>query len=516
MKRFLTTNKFENYFDSNLLYRGQGYYNEDRILDIWYQENDVTAYIDGSEIYKVKLEIENEKIIDYFCSCPYSENGEYTCKHMAAVLYYLRDNDVAELEKIKEEKSNQTKSELEKIYDRMQREVKNISDRNGFINFYNGKYFLNLISNITDDIEDFIDNEEYDNAFELIKYTYHFITDTDMDGSNGEYQDSLHELSLAASDLLEEENYFQEFLKWAKDIEENNELGDFSDAPLYTFILYAHDKESASRVIEILDDCDFLYGIFIDKILDKISLVHDFIDKDEAIKLCYQSIDTYGVREKLIKYLKEENRTDELIKVLKDNLKNATRKDIVYNELLKIYAENNMYEEKIKLLPEIIIETNNFDKYIELKYMCSDSEWEQLKKEIIPKINPDNTWILEEIYQEENEIDKLFSLIKKEPDIRKLYKYQDTLKDKYSKELLDFYKPQIIEKVKYASTRERYQVICKYIKKMSELTNSKEFIFEMLEEMYPLYRSKKAFKEEIMNVLTGENKIKFANLIVRK
>ena len=300
MKRFLTTNKFENYFDSNLLYRGQSYYNEGRILDIWYQENEVTAYIDGSTIYKVKLEIENEKIIDYFCSCPYSEDGEYTCKHMAAVLYYLRDNDIAELEKIKTEKSNQTKSELEKIYDRMQLEVKRISDRNGFINFYNGRYFLNLISNVTDDIEDFINNEEYDNAFELIKYTYNFITDTNMDGSSGEYQDSLHELSLAASDLLEEENYFQEFLKWAKDIAEGNELGDFSDAPLYTFILYAHDKASASRVIEILDDCDFLYGIFIDKVLDKISLVHDFIDKDEAIKLCYQNIDTYGVREQLI------------------------------------------------------------------------------------------------------------------------------------------------------------------------------------------------------------------------
>ena len=51
---------------------------------------------------------------------------------------------------------------------------------------------------------------------------------------------------------------------------------------------------------------------------------------------------------------------------------------------------------------------------------------------------------------------------------------------------------------------------------MSELANSKEFIFEMLEEMYPLYQSKKAFKEEIMKVLTGDNKIKFANLITKK
>ena len=51
---------------------------------------------------------------------------------------------------------------------------------------------------------------------------------------------------------------------------------------------------------------------------------------------------------------------------------------------------------------------------------------------------------------------------------------------------------------------------------MSNLNNSSSFIFEMISEMYPLYRNKKAFKEEIMNALDKENKVKFANLIANK
>ena len=246
---------------------------------------------------------------------------------------------------------------------------------------------------------------------------------------------------------------------------------------------------------------------------DKVLLVYDYIDKDEAIKICYQNINVYGVKEQLIEYLKEENKIEEVVKILKDDIKNYVRKDMAYDKLIKVYDENNMFDEKKKILPEVIVETNNFERYKELKNMCNAKEWKNLKEEIISKIRPNNRWILEDIYAEENDPDKLFALIKKDPNLGKLYKYQGFLKDKYSKELLNFYKPQILEEAKWANDRERYRDLCEYIKKMNELNESSSFIYEMIKEMYPLYRNKKAFKEEIMNVLNNENKVKFANLI---
>ena len=55
MKKFLRNYDFENYYDSLILSRGKNYYKENRILDIWYQQDLVTAYIDGSEIYKIEI-----------------------------------------------------------------------------------------------------------------------------------------------------------------------------------------------------------------------------------------------------------------------------------------------------------------------------------------------------------------------------------------------------------------------------------------------------------------------------
>ena len=98
MKKFLRNYDFEDYFDSLILSRGKSYYKENRILDIWCQQDLVTAYIDGSEIYKIEIRANDKELNNFYCSCPYSEDGEYMCKHIAAALYYLEENDIPELE----------------------------------------------------------------------------------------------------------------------------------------------------------------------------------------------------------------------------------------------------------------------------------------------------------------------------------------------------------------------------------------------------------------------------------
>ena len=52
--------------------------------------------------------------------------------------------------------------------------------------------------------------------------------------------------------------------------------------------------------------------------------------------------------------------------------------------------------------------------------MCNKSEWKALKKKIISKIKPNNSSILEKIYMEENEADKLFELLKENPSMQRL------------------------------------------------------------------------------------------------
>lgn len=80
------------------------------------------------------------------------------------------------------------------------------------------------------------------------------------------------------------------------------------------------------------------------------------------------------------------------------------------------------------------------------------------------------------------------------------------------RELLNFYKLQILEESKRVSDRKWYQELCYYIRKMKEFDNSDDFIFDMLKEIYPNYRSRWVFKEEIMNALSSKNRQRFYEL----
>lgn len=513
MKQFLKNYDFEDAYAPHILSRGKNYFYERRILDIWCQDNFITAYIEGSEIYKVELRVSDNKLLNFNCSCPYSENGECFCKHVAAVLYYLKEHDIPELE-IENKKQVSENLELCKIYDEMQFKLNKISDKYGFVDYFNGKKFVDLIEEVSVYIDDFISNQEFDNAYKLIKLTYRFIKDTSMDGSNGEYQDAFYIISESASKLLYNDKYFDVFYNYAESVGINNTLDDFSDYPLYAFVLYAHDKASAIDAIRVLEEIDAdCFGMFVNKVIDKISLTYDFIDKDSAIKMCYENMNTYGVKELLIRYLKDNNKIDEIVHILKDDIKNHVRKDMAYDKLLNIYDEYGMLEEKKKILPEVIIETSSFPRYKELKNICSSSEWNDLKDKIISQIKPDNVRILKEIYNEEKEVDKLFELLKDAPTLFELAKYQGILKAKYDKELLNFYRKEIIKCSETAKDRGSYSIICYHIGLMKEIDNSDDFIFDMLKEMQPNYKSKKAFKEEILKVLSSNNKYRFYTLI---
>ncbi len=82
---------FEEYFDTKILKRGKNYYRDGAVLSIEkVADNEYTADVEGSELYEVTVEMDDDgRIYDISCDCPY-DMGEY-CKHEAAVLYALRD-----------------------------------------------------------------------------------------------------------------------------------------------------------------------------------------------------------------------------------------------------------------------------------------------------------------------------------------------------------------------------------------------------------------------------------------
>ena len=81
---------FEHEVESVIVQRGRRYFRSGAVTECTEEDGEVRAEVQGSENYRVRMEIDDDGTIgSHRCSCPY-DYGEY-CKHEVAVMYYLRD-----------------------------------------------------------------------------------------------------------------------------------------------------------------------------------------------------------------------------------------------------------------------------------------------------------------------------------------------------------------------------------------------------------------------------------------
>lgn len=72
---------------SSMIYkRGMEYFLEGRVHMRRRTNDEITAVVDGEELYNVRVTFSDEKIDEVFCTCPYYETMQTTCKHIVAVL----------------------------------------------------------------------------------------------------------------------------------------------------------------------------------------------------------------------------------------------------------------------------------------------------------------------------------------------------------------------------------------------------------------------------------------------
>ena len=72
-------------FAPHILARGRKYYEEGRVSQLIQYENRITAHVDGTEDYRVEIDLPGGMPDNWRCTCPYAAQGD--CKHKAAVLF---------------------------------------------------------------------------------------------------------------------------------------------------------------------------------------------------------------------------------------------------------------------------------------------------------------------------------------------------------------------------------------------------------------------------------------------
>ena len=82
---------FHKHVSRKIYERGEEYYENDMVDNVEHDMPDTwTADVEGNDMYFVEIELNGDEIVSWECDCPY-DYGDM-CKHVVAVLLYIKDN----------------------------------------------------------------------------------------------------------------------------------------------------------------------------------------------------------------------------------------------------------------------------------------------------------------------------------------------------------------------------------------------------------------------------------------
>ena len=81
----------EDLFEPHIYHRGEAISCTDAVKITHKSSNLITAVVEGTDYYDVRIVMKSNSISSMSCTCPYADTGE-NCKHMAAVLIYCFDD----------------------------------------------------------------------------------------------------------------------------------------------------------------------------------------------------------------------------------------------------------------------------------------------------------------------------------------------------------------------------------------------------------------------------------------
>ena len=268
--------EIDKYFSYDILRRGYDYYKKGKVKNIVKLKDGFIARVNGTEEYKVTILTDKSKkeIKNLECTCPYAE--ESNCKHMAAVLYCIKNNDLP----IKENKVI-VRSEEITDFDKFKKEYK----RECYKLFHNGYYLRqNELEDYISIVNDFIDegtkyigsNDKV--AYQIFEFFLREIDGIDVYDEYGQKEDLFANLFESFKEIFNNEKLFINLLGFI-------EMIYVIDSDKYYF---EHKVNMINLLYQYIDTIwqaeDFL--VLLDK-LDKNEKIYDFYKNDIRTKIVY-------------------------------------------------------------------------------------------------------------------------------------------------------------------------------------------------------------------------------------
>ena len=486
----------DKHFPLEILRRGYDYYKKGKVKQIIKLKDGFIAKVNGSEEYKVTIVLNKNNICNMECSCPYAE--ENNCKHMAAVLYCLKNNDMP----IKENNVSINTEEItnfQKFKKEFKREYNKLFHNRSYLHQNELEDYIDIVNKFIEEGTKYIKND-IELAYEIFEFFIMEVDALDVYDRYGEKEEIFANIFESFKELFENERIFVRFLAFIGTIytidsdeyyfnHKENML-----SLLYQYIKYKWQAQDTLILLRKLDKDKRIYDY--EKRNFKIKIIYItyyFIDKEYALKLAENSLDLSEICEFLLDlYKNDENKQIKLLeKIIYAN--KGYSNEQYYLKLINIYKKKDK-QKYLELLDKYFLEHQNIDIYREIKNNYSQNEWNKIKTNYLEKVKESRMYI--DICVEEEYYDDLIKHLENEW-IETVNQYISLLSKHRPKEMLSLYKTKLINEIDRASCRQHYQRILSYFNTMLEIPQGRKELNNILLYIKENYKNRKALQEEV-------------------
>lgn len=430
----------------------------------------------NSQVKTVKKQSSNDEIIAIIDSLSEQQVKDYL-KKVIAYDYIARDFKMTYIDKFED---SGLKDEIFDYY----YQFKDIYNEY----YYEDEFDYDAFTDVSDEfmkrIRNLIEHKHLSEAFECIKTAIKGIEETNID--DGFEYDIWYDYAYLVIEIIEQnDNEFnQELFTWAL-----NELEQI-DYEVLAEMIFDELVNQEQYFQQALKWCDIQ--------LNK-DEIHDFVLKFKYSSLSKEEKQAFVKKYHSYRVVKELYLTDlldnqdylEAIVILKELREdNYTFRSSEYTKkIIELYQKLKMNKEAINEGMNYLYQSVNLTRYKELKEICGEN-WLDYRDEVFSQLKKVNISMLE-YYNAENMIDELYQEAKN--NYHSLYQYRNVLKAKYSQELTKATIDYIFDQSKTVGSSNKYYEIAVKIKSLLEYGNDQSLVNDVANKLCLKYPRRRTF-----------------------
>lgn len=554
----ITLSKFESVLDSVIVRRGEEYFCNSAVNGLkQLKAGEWIASVEGTEIYKVRIQFKGDTVYGHSCSCPYDLGP--VCKHVTAVLFALRktakpksveetfEQTIARMPRedlndiltdyagrepglvdyvsahrtIKEPSSD--KEEYRQI---IRNAVDAVRGRHGYIGYWQASRAVNGAEMVLDKAQEFLVKQQPARALSIAKCVLEEMVPLlqeadDSNGSIGHVIGGAFQVLSGCAYQAKDISFRKELLGYLLKECGHKRYEGWSDWR-WEFLAITGEivqtPQEREKLFNRIDDIESNYGYKADwsrydyerATVIKMKVVERLGTKKDAEEFLNQHLDCMPLREHAIEEALKRKDYITAKKLAIDGLEQDKARGLPglickwEEHLLNIAEAQRDYPEVKKYALQLFLDKNEFVFYDRYKKCFNSKEWPQEAQKIINTIRRskdgrNNILALPQLYIREERWPDLMDFTQESNSLCALENFTKHLAKHFPDKLADVYEKVIVEKLAPVMGRGNYQYLCEFLTRLQKL-GDKDRVKRLVAELSAKYSNRPAMLEELRRV----------------